>query len=118
MQELVETQGISALRDYLSKIEDKIKKNTANKSLKELYDDYQFNRMNNLVNSVISKGIIHPKLERLKELLKEQLKENSNSRILVFCHFRYSLPLFQIFIFLLRLSVDYSKKLFHENIMY
>ncbi|MFX1461082.1 MAG: ERCC4 domain-containing protein, partial [Promethearchaeota archaeon] len=90
MQELVETQGISALRDYLSKIEEKIKKNTANKSLKELYDDYKFKRMNNLVNSVISKGITHPKLDRLKELLKEQLKENSISRILVFCHYRDS----------------------------
>ncbi len=90
MQELVETQGITALRDYLDKIEEKIKKNTANKSLKELYNDYKFRRMNNLVNSVISKGIIHPKLERLKELLKVQLQENPNSRILVFCHFRDS----------------------------
>ncbi|MFX0148611.1 MAG: DEAD/DEAH box helicase, partial [Candidatus Hodarchaeota archaeon] len=90
MQELIETQGINALKDYLDKIEDKIKRNTANKSLKELHEDYEFKRMNNLVNSVISKGIIHPKLERLVEILQNQLVENKNSRILVFCHFRDS----------------------------
>ncbi|MFW9783926.1 MAG: helicase-related protein, partial [Candidatus Heimdallarchaeota archaeon] len=90
MQELIETQGINALKDYLDKIEEKIKKNTANKSLKELYSDHDFKRMNNLVNSVISKGIIHPKLEKLVEILQNQLVENSSSRILVFCHFRDS----------------------------
>jgi len=90
MQELIETQGINALKDYLDKIEEKIKKNTANKSLKELYGDYEFKRMNNLVNLVISKGIIHPKLEKLVEILQNQLLENPNSRILVFCHFRDS----------------------------
>ncbi|MFW9829837.1 MAG: DEAD/DEAH box helicase [Candidatus Thorarchaeota archaeon] len=90
MQELIETQGINALKDYLDKIEEKIKRNTANKSLKELYRDYEYKRMNNLVNSVISKGIIHPKLEKLVDILQTQLAENPNSRILVFCHFRDS----------------------------
>ncbi|MHA1459151.1 MAG: DEAD/DEAH box helicase [Promethearchaeota archaeon] len=36
MDELIETQGVSALNDYMSKNIKKIKQNTANKSLKEL----------------------------------------------------------------------------------
>ncbi len=36
------------------------------------------------------KGIVHPKLEKLAEILHNQIIENNDSRILVFCHFRDS----------------------------
>jgi len=90
MSELIETQGINALKDYIKKNEEKIKKNTANKSLKELFRDYDFKRVIDLTNKIQAQGIVHPKLEILKEILESQIKENKNSRILVFCHFRDS----------------------------
>ena len=90
MTELIETQGVNALKDYIEKNEEKIKRNTANKSLKELFNDKDFKRVKNLTYQIQSKGIVHPKLEILKELLYTQLDENENSRILVFCHFRDS----------------------------
>ena len=90
MLELLETQGINSLKDYIEKNEEKVKKNTANKSLKELLADRDFKRVKNLTYEVQSKGIVHPKLEKLKEILSSQLTENSDSRILVFCHFRDS----------------------------
>lgn len=90
MLELIETQGINALKDYIEKNEEKIKKNTANKSLKELFIDEDFKRVKRLTYKFLSEGIFHPKLGKLKEILSNQLNENKKSRILVFCHFRDS----------------------------
>ncbi len=90
MTELIETQGINALQEYIMKNEDKILKNVANKSLKELFHDKDIKRVKNLTLSILSRGIVHPKLEKLKEILQDQLIDNKLSRILVFCHFRDS----------------------------
>ncbi|MBY8981757.1 MAG: DEAD/DEAH box helicase family protein [Candidatus Lokiarchaeota archaeon] len=90
MIELLETQGINALKEYFEKNLEKIKRNTANKSLKELFGDKDMKKVLNLTNKIHSEGIIHPKIENLKEILHKQLIENSESRVLVFCHFRDS----------------------------
>ncbi len=90
MTELIETQGVSALKDYFEKNEEKIKKNTANKSLKELFINKEFKKAKKLTEDLYSKGLVHPKIEKLKILLTNQIKENLDSRILVFCHFRDS----------------------------
>ena len=90
MDELIETQGVKALDDYMKKNVEKIKKNTANKSLKELFRDYDIKRVLKLIETVIQKGIVHPKLEKLAEILHHQIVENKDSRILVFCHYRDS----------------------------
>jgi Fanconi anemia group M protein len=68
----------------------KIKLGTANKSLIELFSDYDFKKVIELVDIAQEKGLVHPKLKYLKELLQDQLCENPESRILVFCHYRDS----------------------------
>jgi Fanconi anemia group M protein len=88
MIELIETQGVSALNDYLLKNEEKIKKNTANKSLKELFFDKDFKRIKKLTFNLKTQGLVHPKIEKLRKILIQQIEENPESRILVFCHFR------------------------------
>lgn len=90
MSELIETQGINALKDYLDKNIEKIKQNKANKSLQELFRDNEIKRLINLTNEIQAKGIVHPKIEILEEILHKQLNGNPNSRILVFCHYRDS----------------------------
>jgi len=90
MVELIETQGINALNGYFKKNDEKIKNNTANKSLKELFHDNDIKRVKKLTLGLISKGIVHPKINKLKELLTDQISKNPLSRILVFCHFRDS----------------------------
>jgi ERCC4-related helicase len=52
MTELIETQGVNALKDYIEKNEDKIKKNTANKSLKELFVDKEFKHIKDLTYQI------------------------------------------------------------------
>jgi len=90
MDELIETQGVSALDDYMKKNLKKIKQNTANKSLKELFRDSGIKRVLELIETNKLKGIVHPKLERLAGILHNQITQNGDSRILVFCHFRDS----------------------------
>ncbi|MFO8017235.1 MAG: DEAD/DEAH box helicase [Promethearchaeia archaeon] len=90
MTELIETQGINALKDYLAKNEKKILKNKANKSLKELMSDPEIKNMKNLTYKLQSEGLIHPKIEKLDQIIHRQLDENKDSRILVFCHYRDS----------------------------
>ncbi len=90
MDELIETQGVSALDDYMKKNIKKIKQNTANKSLKELFGDSDIKHALRLIETNKQKGIVHPKLEKLAEILHNQIIENNDSRILVFCHFRDS----------------------------
>jgi len=90
MDELIETQGVSALDDYMRKNIKKIKQNTANKSLKELFRDSDIKRALRLIETIKQKGIVHPKLEKLAKILHNQIIENKDSRILVFCHFRDS----------------------------
>lgn len=90
MDELIETQGVSALDDYMKKNIKKIKQNTANKSLKELFGDSGIKRVIKLIEIIKENGIVHPKLEKLAEILHNQIIHNKDSRILVFCHFRDS----------------------------
>jgi len=90
MDELIETQGVSSLDDYMKKNIKKIKQNTANKSLKELFRDSGIKRVLELIETNKLKGIVHPKLEKLAEVLHNQIIQNKDSRILVFCHFRDS----------------------------
>jgi Fanconi anemia group M protein len=90
MDELIETQGVSALDDYMKKNLKKIKQNTANKSLKELFRDSGIKRVLKLIEINKENGIVHPKLEKLSEILHNQILQNRDSRILVFCHFRDS----------------------------
>ena len=90
MLELIETQGINALAEYIDKNEEKIKMNKANKSLKELFQSNDFKRVMNTTYKLKSEGIVHPKIEKLQEILQSQLSENEESRVLVFCHFRDS----------------------------
>jgi len=90
IDELLETQGVNALKDYIDKNIAKIKSRTANKSLIELFSDYDFKKVIELVDIAQENGLVHPKLIKLKELLHNQICENQESRILVFCHYRDS----------------------------
>jgi ERCC4-related helicase len=90
MDELAETQGINSLDDYVQKNIEKIKQNKANKSLRELFSDNEVKSIIKLIEGVKEKEIFHPKLVKLREILQSQLTNDTNSRILVFCHFRDS----------------------------
>jgi len=81
--ELLETQGISTLNKYFERLR---KKKT--KAAKSLLVDENFKKAISLTKIAHEKGIEHPKLDKLAKVLKKELKENRDSRIIVFTQFR------------------------------
>lgn len=84
--ELIETQGITALRRYLSKLtNDKkssaSKKLVKNRGIKEVIEETE---------KLYEKGEEHPKLEKLLGIIKEEIGKNKYSKIIVFANYRDS----------------------------
>jgi|YelNatPaOPRAMG01_1025707.scaffolds.fasta_scaffold10284_6 Fanconi anemia group M protein len=79
--ELLETQDISSLLDYLKKLE------LSNKRIdKKISKDPRMKDVIKILESI--KDIKHPKLEKLKNLVKDLIKENPNVKIIVFANYR------------------------------
>jgi len=90
MIELLETQGLKSLEKYFLKNEEEIQNNKGSKSLKELFSSRDIKRAKNLTRKLILEGINHPKINKLSELLFEQIINNDRSRILIFSQYRDS----------------------------
>lgn len=105
--ELLETQGLSPLNQYLDRLS---KKNT--KAAKGLLNDADFSTAISLSRRAEANGLEHPKLRKLIEILKEELNhedadsddsmysksdtnksDKSKSRIIVFTQFRDTLDI-------------------------
>ncbi len=83
--ELVETQGVSALRKYLRKLLREASSRGSSKAAKNIANDPVFRSM---VLSALKCKVEHPKIEKLKEIVMDQLGKNRDSRIIVFTNFR------------------------------
>ncbi len=86
--ELIETQGIPSLSKYLEGQINEIKFGKGSRALKDLMFSEEMRKVVESVQKLQEDKIIHPKIERLRELISEELKNNPNNRILVFAHFR------------------------------
>ncbi|HII61734.1 DEAD/DEAH box helicase [Pyrococcus horikoshii] len=85
--ELLETQGLSALRVYLKRLYEEAKAGSTRAS-KELFLDKRMKKALALLIQAKELGIDHPKMEVLKGLIREQLKRKENSKIIVFTNYR------------------------------
>jgi len=81
--ELLETQGIHTLNKYFERLR---KKRT--KAAKSLLVDENFKKAVSLTKIAYNMEIEHPKLAKLVKILKKELKENRDSKIIVFTQFR------------------------------
>jgi Fanconi anemia group M protein len=81
--ELLETQGISSLHTYFNKIRED-KKKTSVKLSKDLA------RAMELTDILYIGGKEHPKIEKLKEVLRRELEKNPGIQGIIFAHFRDS----------------------------
>ena len=85
--ELLETQTLSGLNEYMRGL---IKQASEKKSkgVQTLVKQGEFNAAMISLQGLLTKKIEHPKIEELGVIVDEQLKENRDSKIMVFCQFR------------------------------
>ena len=81
--ELLETQGLN----LFSKFMDKLSKETSKASI-SINKEPQIKKAKGLLEKLEKNKIDHPKLERLNELVKTELDDNKNSKIIIFANFR------------------------------
>lgn len=85
--ELIESQGLEALKNYLRKLVKEAKSKEGSKAAKSIASDPIFR---DAIKKALKCKAEHPKLEKLKEIIREQLKSNPESRIIVFTNYRDS----------------------------
>ena len=82
--ELIETQGIQALKKYLKRLFREAK-GRGSRASKSLFEDPVFREC---MVKALKIDTDHPKMDRLVKVLKDQLEKNPDSRIMVFANFR------------------------------
>jgi Fanconi anemia group M protein len=93
MLELIEQQGLDVLLIYLEKVNTDARKRNSSKAVKILASDIRIRRVfiELKKNQEYSpEKLIHPKYQVLVQVLLEELRNNENSRILVFVKLRDS----------------------------
>ena len=83
--ELIETQGLNALKHYLKRLVMEAKSRGGSRASKSIIADPTFRKA---VVKALKCEVDHPKLEKLKEIVRDQLKRKPDSRIMVFTNFR------------------------------
>jgi len=85
-QELIETQGIHPLIEYLEQLE-KQAQTTNTKAVKNLVKDVNF-RSALIAAKAIKEEKSHPKIDTLKKIIIDELEKNSKSKIIIFSQYR------------------------------
>jgi len=83
--DLVETQGMSALRAYLQRLKDEAASDAGSKASRDIVSSEVFQRLFDEAQAVKAE---HPKLSRVMGVVARQLANSPGSRILVFTHYR------------------------------
>ena len=81
--EMLETQSINSFYNFLKNLE-----NETSKAAKTIINDKRVKNALNLTEKLIENKIEHPKLTKLRNIILNQLKENPNSKIIIFANFR------------------------------
>lgn len=87
--ELLETQGIKPLNLYLQKLMTEATTSKV-KAVKNLSIDPNFKAAVYLTTELVESEVIHPKLEKLKEIVSDMVNRDKKSKIIVFTQFRDS----------------------------
>lgn len=81
--ELLETQSISSLREYMKKISESSKK-----SDKQLVKDEKVQAAIKLVEEIYASGKEHPKFEKTAEMVRNLISDNTGLKIIIFANYR------------------------------
>ena len=87
--ELLESQGIGALDIYFRKLESRAE-TTKVKAVKNLVSDAGFRSAKYLVSQLVEKKIEHPKVQKVLELISNEINKKKDAKIILFTQFRDS----------------------------
>lgn len=87
--ELLETQDIFPLYSYMEDIE-KQASSGKTKAVKNLVKDLNFRSAKILTKKLVDENFKHPKLDKLVEIIKEQVYKDTSSKIIIFAQYRDS----------------------------
>ncbi|MFX1395075.1 MAG: helicase-related protein, partial [Promethearchaeota archaeon] len=85
-KDLLETQDISLFKSFLEKIQLKAEHDVS--SAKRIVNSKHFKFINTLIEKEGQLNLSHPKIGRLITIIKEELEEFQNNKIIVFTQFR------------------------------
>jgi len=83
--ELAETQGVDSLGRYLERLDSEASSKSGSKAAKRIVEDP---RVKEAVADLARMDVDHPKLLAVKDLVEEQLRAKTDSRIMVFTNYR------------------------------
>lgn len=83
---LAESQGSTALKSYLYKLESEGLSGSGSKASKRIYEDERFKRLLNLAEGWTKE--LHPKADEVVRIIQEQLIESADSKVIVFVTYR------------------------------
>jgi len=85
--ELGETQGIEALERYFDRLNAEARSRSGSKASKRLVMDPEMRAAMKALSSPIKE---HPKLDAVRRIVADQLRDNPDSRVIIFTNFRDS----------------------------
>ena len=85
--ELLETQTVKSLNEYLEKLRLEAR-NRKSKGVIRLVAKTEFNYVYAQTNEFLAKGIEHPKLQYLIDIIKYEIKSNPNFKAIIFSQYR------------------------------
>ncbi|MEM3525857.1 MAG: DEAD/DEAH box helicase [Candidatus Jordarchaeaceae archaeon] len=88
--ELLETQGLEALQNFFFKLEERSKLTGSPRGVKDLLMDDDIAAVRIKIKNLIESRVKHPKIEKMLQIVEEQLSEKPNSRIIIFTQYRDS----------------------------
>ena len=83
--EMVETQGLTALRNYLEKLKEDAGSEEGSKASRAIVSSEEFERVEKMMDGL---QMEHPKISRVMGIVSHQLNEKPDSRVLVFTQYR------------------------------
>ncbi|HII72263.1 TPA: DEAD/DEAH box helicase [Candidatus Woesearchaeota archaeon] len=87
--ELLETQGISQLISYFENIYSEASSSHV-KAVKNLARDINFKSAYTIARSLHERGVEHPKIPKLLEIVKDEVSKKSDVKIIIFTQYRES----------------------------
>ncbi|MBN1215418.1 MAG: DEAD/DEAH box helicase family protein [Candidatus Lokiarchaeota archaeon] len=86
LKDILETQEISMFKNYIEKI--KYRAEQDNLSAKRILNSEHLSLIHSIMNSIDTRKLIHPKIEKTILIIENEIKEYSNTQIIIFTQYR------------------------------